>query len=156
MTKKSELSEAQKARFDEWFEIFWYSYDKKYTDNCTPKKGAKPLAKRAARNALNRYKKDTKKELENFIKECDLALFAQKKYWDEAILLSKWMPNFPMVATWFNQERWGIELDSHAELKESIKKPAHKQAEKPLLGKVTDINKANEYRANMKKILRKS
>lgn len=134
------------TQFDMWFEVFWYSYDKKYTDNCTPKKGAKPLAKRAARNALNRYTKDTKKGIDEFIKECDMALLAQKKYWDEASLLNKWMPNFPMVATWFNQERWGIELDSHAELKESIKKPSHKAGKKPILGTVTDINKANEYR----------
>ena len=132
--------------FDEWFMKFWNKYDKKYTDNCSPKKGAIPKAKTAAKTAMNRSMREKESDSpEGFMKMCDMALDAQKAYWDEAKRRNKWMPNFPMVVTWFNQSRWGLELDSHSELREQPQKAMHKSA-KPNIGVVTDINKANEYR----------
>ena len=142
--------------FDDWFLRFWSMYDKKYTDNCSPKKGSKAKAKRAAKNCLKRALKDRHCATdEDFYTLANNALSAQKKYWDDAQRLKKWMPNFPHVSTWFNDDRWDIDLDSHAELRE-VKDgtPRPKVWKGSNSGKVTDINKARQHADQLKRMLK--
>ena len=141
--------------FDEWFEKFWAMYDKKYTDNCSPKKGSKTKAKRAAQNALKRALRSKQMATEQeFCEMCTRELDSQKRYWDDAKRLKKWMPNFPHVSTWFNDERFSMELDSHAELREKPAKAYHREKPEMSRGTVVDHETVNEYRERARRLAR--
>lgn len=148
--------------FEDWFYGcdgvvgFWDLYDKKYTDNCSIKKGSKIKALTAAKSSCKRALKHCKevKTEEDFFIKCNGALRAQQKYWEDAKRHKKWMPWFPHAVTWLNGDRWDIEVDSHADLREQAdSKPFHKTGKKPVLGKVTDIETVRKQRAKLKQMV---
>lgn len=86
------------------------------------------------------------------MKVCDLALQAQKDYFDEAERRDKFVPNFKAPATWFNQRHWEAPVGSHSELKEKKEKPIPAQKENiPKRGVgTTEAQTYQESRAKLK------
>jgi len=100
------------------FSKFWDCYDGRLLCGTNSKKGAKS-------QALKVYKKKVKDQ--NFATYALNALIAQKK--QHAIFKRKsekdqsfWVPNFPMVSTYINQERWDTELDDLSEAESNSKR----------------------------------
>lgn len=87
----------------DWFNNeFWPLYDAKYCGGGS-KKGPKSKALESCKKKI----KTPEKALEVI-----LALREQIRYFNKAQSMGKWQPNFPMVMTWVNQERWTTEIDS--------------------------------------------
>ena len=125
--------------FDLWFDGFWSLYDSKYCGG-SAQKGAKTAAKAAA-------KKKVKGEAQG--KEIYASLVAQKRYFDDCIKNNQFHARFPMASTWLNQERWSVEIDSHAEMREMAKgEPRSCKCGKPGVISQFEKTKDNDCRSD--------
>ena len=114
--------------FDEWFYSinpktpgFWQRYGQKYCRSVSKGSPTKTLetATKAMTKAIKAPTLEGMPKItspEEFAHVCDLALEAQKKYFDQALKSNEWVPSFPKVATWFNDRRWEALIASHTEL----------------------------------------
>jgi len=113
--------------FDQWFETFWQCYSSRF---CSGDKGPKKKAKEAAAKKV----KDAQ-----IAKKCDLALEAQKRFYLIKKKRAEFVPNFPQVTKWFNQEYWTKEIPSLTEVPQKAQeRPA--EVQKPKLGKGDKMN----------------
>lgn len=115
-------------QFNKWFycdepgkEGFWQRYTQRYLR--TVSKGSWSFTLEKAKSAMKKAIKapnivNNINTPEDFMTVCDLALQAQKDYFDEAEKRGKFVPNFKAPATWFNQRHWEAPVGSHSELKE--------------------------------------
>ena len=102
------------------FSKFWDCYDGRLLCGANSKKGGKS-------QALKSYKRKVKDQ--EFATKLLNALIAQKK--QHAIFKKKaetdqsfWVPNFSMVSTYINQEKWDTELDDLNEAGDESKRRA--------------------------------
>ena len=129
--------------FDEWFYSisptkpgFWQRSGQKYCRSVskgsptkTLETATKAMAKAIKAPTLEGMPKITSPE--EFAHVCDMALDAQKKYFDHAEKAKEWVPSFPKVTTWFNDRRWEAQIGSHTELlqKATYQPKIHKATE---------------------------
>lgn len=115
--------------FPTWFATFWGVYNGKKLCGNSTKKGPKTKALESAKRKVK-----TKEKAKVIID----ALRAQIRYHEECKRKGDWQPNFPMVMTWVNQERWSTEIDSHSDIQDKRINPSKQCAEpgcnKPVIG----------------------
>ena len=161
--KKADLSEEQMARFEAWFNNhnppgFWQRYTKRYLGGVnkgglteTFNKAVLVMQKAIAARQLKGLPEINSPE--DFMRVCDLALDAQKQFFDECKRHNKFVPNFQKVTTWFNNNGWEYEVGSISEIKDKAPRQTPEKLNIPKDGKVVDIDKANEYRDAAKRKL---
>ena len=94
------------------FSKLWSAYDGKLLCGNSTRKGSKT-------NALKAYKAKVKDQL-----KADKILFAlveQKKFHTKEVNKGEFVPNFPMVSVWLNQDRFDTEIDKEPTPQEKIK-----------------------------------
>lgn len=88
------------------FDRFWNMYGGSHADLCDGTRNKGPKSK-----ALESWKKNVSDP-----GVVILAMEAQVRYDKAKKAKGKWVPRWPMVATWLNQRRWDCEIESHEEL----------------------------------------